>query len=84
MVDNINLHGWGDYKPVKKEERNEKPIDFQDVVQAFNQKYGKGTLVDPSQVDPYQGKKVIKLDELDQALGLKPKRPQMDFRRDFN
>lgn len=37
---------------------------------AFNQKYGRGTLVHPGMVDQYEGKNVVKLEDLDSYLGL--------------
>lgn len=46
--------------------------EFKDVVLAFNRKYGKGTLFHPGMTDSYAGKNIVKLEELDQFLGLNP------------
>lgn len=71
IYDEINLNGWGDYRPVKKDKEHKKEkLDFNDVMNAFNQKYGKGTLVHPGMIDQYQGKNVVKLEDLDSYLGL--------------
>lgn len=76
VYDEINLNGWGDYRPVKKDDNKEgEKYDIQDVLQAFNQKYGKGTLVHPGMVDQFAGKNIVKLEDLDQYLGL-PSLPQ--------
>lgn len=53
MIDEINLNGWGDYRPVKKPETKNENYEFQDVLEAFNRKYGKGTLIQPGMVDSY-------------------------------
>ena len=37
---------------------------------AFNSKYGKGTLAHPGMIDQYEGKNVVKLENLDEYLGL--------------
>ncbi len=47
VVDEINMNGWGDYRPVKKQEDKNNNFEFSDVARAFNAKYGKGTLVQP-------------------------------------
>ena len=70
------MNGWGDYRPVKKDESHEKKPDFKDVMNVFNRKYGRGTLVHPGMIDPYAGKKVIQLEDLDAHLGLDSKKPQ--------
>lgn len=73
IYDEINLNGWGNYRPVKKdEEEHKEKLDFKDVMNAFNRKYGKGTLVHPGMIDPYAGKNIIKLADLDRHLGLDP------------
>lgn len=41
------MNGWGDYRPVKKQEDKNNNFEFSDVARAFNAKYGKGTLVQP-------------------------------------
>lgn len=69
------MNGWGDYRPVKKDEKHEEKLEFKDVMKVFNQKYGNGTLVHPGMVDPYADKNVIQLDELDDYLDL----PQQEF-----
>lgn len=70
------MNGWGDYRPVKKDDNQEKQLDFKDVMNVFNRKYGKGTIVHPGMIDPYEGKNVIKLEELDAHLGLDTKQPR--------
>lgn len=71
--DEINLNGWGDYRPVKKDEVEEDQIEFKDVMKVFNQKYGRGTVVHPGMVDPYEGKNVVQFEDLDAHLGLDTK-----------
>lgn len=44
-------------------------------MRVFNQKYGRGTLVHPGMVDPYAGKNVIQLEDLDAHLGLDTNKP---------
>ena len=34
--DEINLNGWGDYRPVKNDDKKEEKLDFKDVMNAFN------------------------------------------------
>ena len=37
IYDEINLNGWGDYRPVKKDKEDKKEkLDFNDVMNAFN------------------------------------------------
>lgn len=69
------MNGWGDYRPVKKAKtKKERDLNFNDVLKVFNKRYGRGTLVHPSMIDQYAGKKVVKLEDLDRYLGLEPSR----------
>lgn len=75
IYDETNLNGWGDYRPLKKPEKQQNDYEIKDVLNAFNQRYGKGTLVHPSMLNYFDDKKVIKLEEVDNYLGLNKKSP---------
>lgn len=86
IYDEINLNGWGDYRPVKKDDKNEdQKLDFKDVMNVFNSKYGKGTLVHPGMVDQFEGKNVVKLEDLDSYLGLdaSPKHYMSEYKQNI-